>query len=75
MPNPPSLTQALMSKDERESALIRSIYVNKAGPERPQGFHTGWKDSGLGGDDGVHGYERYVRRKTAYVGYGAEYGE
>ncbi len=51
------------------------IYVNKAGPERPQGFHTGWKDSGLGGDDGVHGYERYVRRKTAYIGYGPEYGE
>ncbi|WP_396667608.1 aldehyde dehydrogenase family protein [Microbacterium sp. R86528] len=50
------------------------IYVNKAGPERPQGFHTGWKASGLGGDDGTHGYERYLRRKTSYVGYGPSYG-
>jgi len=51
------------------------IYVNKAGPERQQGFHTGWKASGLGGDDGAHGYERYLRRKTTYVGYGPAYGQ
>lgn len=45
------------------------IYVNKASGEQVQGFHTGWKASGLGGDDGRHGYERYLRRKTSYVKY------
>ncbi|CAB61810.1 MULTISPECIES: 3,6-anhydro-alpha-L-galactose dehydrogenase [Streptomyces] len=43
------------------------VYVNQAGPEQVQGFHTGWKSSGLGGDDGPHGYEKYLRRKTVYV--------
>lgn len=43
------------------------VYVNKIGPEQMQGFHTGHGMSGLGGDDGVYGYERYLRRKTAYV--------
>ena len=46
------------------------MYVNKIGPEQVQGFHTGWKLSGLGGDDGQHGFERYLRRKTVYLGYG-----
>ena len=46
------------------------VYVNTVGPEQVQGFHTGWKQSGLGGDDGQHGLERYLRRKTVYLGYG-----
>ncbi|HYJ76438.1 MAG TPA: aldehyde dehydrogenase family protein [Kineosporiaceae bacterium] len=46
------------------------VYVNTIGPEQVQGFHTGWKLSGLGGDDGQHGFERYLRRKTVYLGYG-----
>lgn len=39
------------------------IYVNKIGPEQIQGFHTGYRLSGMGGD------ERYLRRKTVYLGY------
>jgi lactaldehyde dehydrogenase / glycolaldehyde dehydrogenase len=46
------------------------VYVNEVGPEQFQAFHSGWKLSGLGGDDGRHGYDRYVRRKTVYVRYG-----
>jgi lactaldehyde dehydrogenase/glycolaldehyde dehydrogenase len=45
------------------------IYVNKIGPEQLQGFHTGYRLSGMGGDDGQYGYERYFRRKTVYLGY------
>ena len=45
------------------------IYVNKIGPEQIQGFHTGYRLSGMGGDDGPYGYERYLRRKTVYLGY------
>lgn len=45
------------------------VYVNRIGPEEVQGFHTGWKLSGLGGDDGQHGFERYTQRKTVYLDY------
>ena len=45
------------------------IYVNKIGPEQIQGFHTGYRLSGMGGDDGPYGYERYLRRKTVYLHY------
>ncbi len=45
------------------------VYVNKIGPEQLQGFHGGYGLSGMGGDDGVYGYERYQRRKTAYLRY------
>jgi lactaldehyde dehydrogenase / glycolaldehyde dehydrogenase len=45
------------------------VYVNKIGPEQVQGFHTGYRLSGIGGDDGPYGYERYLRRKTVYLHY------
>lgn len=45
------------------------IYVNKIGPEQLQGFHTGYRLSGMGGDDGPYGYEKYLRRKTVYLRY------
>src|SRR5215212_8483047 len=45
------------------------IYVNKIGPEQIQGFHTGYRLSGMGGDDGPYGYERYLRKKTVYLHY------
>ena len=45
------------------------VYINKIGPEQLQGFHTGYRLSGMGGDDGEYGYERYFRRKTVYLGY------
>jgi lactaldehyde dehydrogenase / glycolaldehyde dehydrogenase len=43
------------------------VYINKIGPEQLQGFHTGFGLSGMGGDDGHYGYERYSRRKTVYL--------
>jgi lactaldehyde dehydrogenase/glycolaldehyde dehydrogenase len=45
------------------------IYVNKIGPEQLQGFHTGYRLSGMGGDDGPYGYERYLRKQTVYLHY------
>lgn len=45
------------------------IYVNRIGPESLQGFHTGFRNSGPGGDDGVHGLDKYLRKKTVYVNY------
>lgn len=46
------------------------VYINKIGPEQFQGFHTGYRLSGMGGDDGQYGYEHYFRRKTVYLRYG-----
>jgi lactaldehyde dehydrogenase/glycolaldehyde dehydrogenase len=43
------------------------VYVNKIGPEQLHAFHGGWNRSGMGGDDGEHGYRRYVRHKTVYL--------
>ncbi len=45
------------------------VYINKIGPEQFQGFHAGYGLSGMGGDDGHHGYEHYFRKKTVYVSY------
>ncbi|WP_166852883.1 aldehyde dehydrogenase family protein [Isoptericola sp. BMS4] len=62
------LSRAMRMVDELE---FGEVYVNQVGPEQVQGFHTGWKSSGLGGDDGEHGYEKYLRRKTTYIHHGA----
>jgi lactaldehyde dehydrogenase/glycolaldehyde dehydrogenase len=45
------------------------LYINKVGPEQLQGYHTGFRESGLGGDDGKHGLEGFMRKKTVYLNY------
>lgn len=45
------------------------IYVNRIGPESLQGFHVGYRQSGVGGDDGVAGLEIYLKKKTVYLNY------
>ena len=61
-----------LKKMMRAVRAIRSgeVYINKIGPEQFQGFHTGYGLSGMGGDDGRHGYDHYFRKKTVYVSYG-----
>lgn len=46
------------------------IYVNRGIGEQRQGFHNGFKLSGTGGEDGKHGFENYLQKKTFYVNYG-----
>lgn len=43
------------------------VFVNRSGPEEVGGFHSGWGESGIGGDDGTLGFSMYSRRKTVYV--------
>jgi lactaldehyde dehydrogenase / glycolaldehyde dehydrogenase len=62
-----NLRTAMRASDDLE---FGEVYINEVGPEQFQAFHSGWKLSGLGGDDGRHGYDRYVRRKTVYLRYG-----
>jgi lactaldehyde dehydrogenase/glycolaldehyde dehydrogenase len=61
------MATAMQACDDLE---FGEVYVNEIGPEQVQGFHHGWKQSGLGGEDGEHGYQRYVQHKTLYLGYG-----
>jgi lactaldehyde dehydrogenase/glycolaldehyde dehydrogenase len=67
------LSAYLFTKDigvlMRTSAELNfgEIYVNRSLGEAPQGFHHGYGDSGLGGEDGKYGLEAYVRTKTIYL--------
>jgi lactaldehyde dehydrogenase / glycolaldehyde dehydrogenase len=46
------------------------IYLNRANGEAVQGFHTGWGQSGLGGEDGKYGFDGYLRKQTTYLNWG-----
>jgi lactaldehyde dehydrogenase/glycolaldehyde dehydrogenase len=50
-----------------EGCNFGELYVNKIGPEQLNGHHTGYRSSGIMGDDGTHGLEKYSRRRTAYT--------
>ena len=45
------------------------IYINRSIGEQRQGFHNGFKLSGTGGEDGKHGFENYLQKKTFYVNF------
>lgn len=45
------------------------LYVNRENGELLNGFHNGYKKSGLGGEDGKHGLEGYLQKKMVYVNY------
>ncbi len=44
-------------------------YVNRENFEAMQGFHAGWRKSGIGGADGKHGLEEYLQTKVVYLQY------
>lgn len=46
------------------------LYLNRPNGEAVQGFHTGWGQSGLGGEDGRYGFDGYLRKQTAYLNWG-----
>jgi lactaldehyde dehydrogenase/glycolaldehyde dehydrogenase len=50
-----------------EGCDFGELYVNKIGPEQLNGYHTGYRSSGIPGDDGTHGPVKYSRRRTAYT--------
>ncbi|MAB81736.1 MAG: aldehyde dehydrogenase, partial [Planctomycetes bacterium] len=61
------------SRAMRMSHSLRSgeVFINRGGPEEMNGFHGGWGESGLGGDDGTHGLELYRRKKSVYAAWSA----
>ena len=42
-------------------------YVNRENFEAMQGFHAGWRKSGIGGADGAHGLEEYLQTHVVYL--------
>jgi lactaldehyde dehydrogenase / glycolaldehyde dehydrogenase len=46
---------------------VGEVYVNRGLGEQHQGFHNGWKLSGMGGEDGQYGLEQYLEKKTVYL--------
>jgi len=44
-------------------------YINRENFEAMQGFHAGWKKSGIGGADGKHGLEEFLQTKVVYLQY------
>ena len=45
----------------------RIAYVNRENFEAMQGFHAGWRKSGIGGADGKHGLEEYLQTQVVYL--------
>jgi lactaldehyde dehydrogenase/glycolaldehyde dehydrogenase len=44
-------------------------YVNRENMENIQGFHAGWRKSGIGGADGKHGVLEYTQTHVIYLQY------
>ncbi len=44
-------------------------YINRENFEAMQGFHAGWRKSGIGGADGKHGLEEYLQTHVVYLDY------
>jgi len=42
-------------------------YVNRENFEAMQGFHAGWRKSGIGGADGRHGLNEYLQTQVVYL--------
>lgn len=67
------LTSSIYTKDlENAFFAIRRLhfgetYINRENFEAMQGFHAGWKKSGIGGADGKHGLEEYLQTHVVYL--------
>jgi len=44
-------------------------YINRENFEAMQGFHAGWRKSGIGGADGKHGLYEYMQTHMVYLEY------
>lgn len=67
------LTSSVYTKDlDMAFKMMRSLkfgetYINRENFEAMQGFHAGWRKSGIGGADGKHGLEEYLQTHVVYL--------
>ncbi len=48
---------------------VGTIFINKAIVGYIQGYHSGHKTSGIGGEDGIYGVDEYLQKRTIYMDY------
>ena len=69
------LASVLYSNDYREVLLAGNeieageLYINRTPADPYQGYHAGWKRSGLGGDDGKHGMLEFTQTRLVVMKY------
>ncbi len=52
-----------------ERLKFGEVYANCKAEEVVNGYHVGWRESGLGGADGIHGFEEYYNTTVSYIRY------
>lgn len=52
-----------------EQLKFGEVYANCEAEEVVNGYHAGWRESGLGGADGIHGFEEYYNTTVSYIRY------
>jgi lactaldehyde dehydrogenase/glycolaldehyde dehydrogenase len=69
------LTSSIFTRD-LDSAMraanelkFGETYINREHFEAMQGFHAGWRKSGIGGADGPHGLEEFMQTRVVYMDY------
>jgi lactaldehyde dehydrogenase/glycolaldehyde dehydrogenase len=69
------LTAYVFTRDYRTAmraateVAFGELYINRTHGEALQGHHVGLRESGLGGEDGRHGIEKYQQLKTVYMNF------
>ena len=69
------LTSSAFTKDVNNVMKVAKdlnfgeTYINREHFEGMQGFHAGWRKSGIGGADGKHGLYEYLQSQVMYVRY------
>lgn len=59
-----NLDNAMRAANELEDG---ETYINRFNFEAMNGSHSGWKESGIGGDDGKHGIEEFLNTHVIYL--------
>lgn len=61
-----NLKEAMLAS---ERLKFGEVYVNCEAEEAIVGYHAGWRQSGLGGADGINGFEEYLNTTVTYIRY------
>ncbi|EIJ40713.1 NAD-dependent aldehyde dehydrogenase [Galbibacter orientalis DSM 19592] len=48
---------------------VGTIFINKQIVGYIQGYHSGHKTSGIGGEDGIYGIDQFLQKRTVYLDY------
>ncbi|MGB5667917.1 MAG: aldehyde dehydrogenase family protein [Maribacter sp.] len=52
-----------------DTMQVGTIFINHQIVGYIQGYHSGHKTSGIGGEDGIFGIENYLQKRTIYLNY------